>query len=256
MDVRFDPGEPRLELDFPDLGKLCSFVADARDRKHFYLSLDVPAKPHSEVVVDLGAAGRRLSFRALVVQVFRSGTAGHGTAFKVLELADLEMVNLTNEESVEGDQAKPQSPAKDKPDLGETLGESPIFRIQQLNTSQKIRLATRAGRTERQILLRDTSPQVHMGLLSNPHVEDSEVLDLVRSNRTAGGTLQRIAKDPKWAINYEIRLALVKHPQTPTPVAVGLLSRLNKRDLGTLGKSSTLRESVKGPALRLYLKKM
>lgn len=202
--------------------------------------------------MDLRQGNRVLSFQARVVQVFRSGSSGHGTAFQVPDPSELDETRLVEDRPTQD----PEAGKELGKDLGETLGSSPIFRIQKLNTSEKMRLATRAGHAERKILLRDPSPQVHMGLLSNPHVEDSEVLELVRSRRTVGSILQRIAKDPKWSGNYEIRLAVVRHPQTPTPLAVDLLRRLNKRDLGSVARSSSMREAVKGPALRLYLKQM
>lgn len=251
MKVIFDPGVSSLELRFDELERLRSFIDEARERRHFYLSLDAPAKPLAEVDVRLFQGGLRTSFRARVVQVFRSGSSGHGTAFQVLEPETLEVTEP--EAEVEASVGAPGEEKDEREKLGETLGSSPIFRIRQLNISEKMHLATRAGRTERQILIRDPSPQVHMGLLANPHLEESEVQELVKSSRASSGVLQRIAKDPKLAANYEIRLALVKHPQTPTPLAVSLLPRLHRRDLGALAKSSSLRESVKGPALRLYL---
>ena len=78
----------------------------------------------------------------------------------------------------------------------------------------------RANRTERQILLRETSPQVMMVLLNNPHVESDDVLAMVRSPYAPGSILKRVAGDRRWSTSPDIRIALVRNPQTPS--AVGL----------------------------------
>ncbi len=66
--------------------------------------------------------------------------------------------------------------------------------------------------------------------------------------------LQRIAKDRRWSTNYEIRLALVKNPQTPTPLALRMLDTLRERDLRVLAKGSTVREAIRGAALRKVIR--
>ena len=138
-------------------------------------------------------------------------------------------------------------------EVGGTLS---AVEIRRLNVTQRLRLATHAGRLERQILLRDTSPQVLMALLANPRIDEQEVKDLVRSPHAASGVLQQVAKDRRWSANHEIRLSLVKNPKTPTPLAQRLLPTLRKPDLQALAKSPNVREAIKGAALRLYLGKL
>ena len=67
--------------------------------------------------------------------------------------------------------------------------------------------------------------------------------------------LQRIAKDRRWSTSYEIRLALVKNPQTPTPLALRMLDTLRERDLRTLAKAGAAREAIRGAALRKVVKR-
>ena len=94
-----------------------------------------------------------------------------------------------------------------------------------------------------------------MGLLANPRIEHKDVLTLARSSAASSGVLQRIAKDRRWTANYEVRLALVKNPQTPTPLAVRMLDTLRERDLRVLAKGSTVREAIRAAALRLVIKR-
>ena len=140
-------------------------------------------------------------------------------------------------------------------DTSETRGRSAIFEIKRLNPSERMRLAARAGRPERQILLRDSSPQVLMQLLANPWIETKEVVEIVKNPQAASGVLQRVAQDRRFSSNYEIQVALVKNPRTPSPVAIRLLELLRTPDLRQLAKSQNLRENVRKAALRIVLKR-
>lgn len=139
---------------------------------------------------------------------------------------------------------------------GEVTGASPLFRIKALNPNERMRLATKAGRTERAILVRDTSPQVLMGLLSNPRLNGEDVLHLVRSTHANAALLKRVAEDRRWSQNPEIRVALVRSPKTPTPLALRLLETLRTPDLQVLAKSGQSKEALRRAAVRLYLKRI
>lgn len=139
---------------------------------------------------------------------------------------------------------------------GEMTGASPLFRIKAMNPNERMRLATKAGRTERAILVRDTSAQVLMGLLSNPRLDGEDVLHLVRSTHANAALLKRIAEDRRWSQNPEVRAALVRNPKTPTPLALRLLETLRTPDLQVLAKSGQSKEVLRRAAVRLYLKRI
>jgi|GEM_PF-1612972 len=139
---------------------------------------------------------------------------------------------------------------------GEVTGASPLFRIKALNPNERMRLATKAGRTERAILVRDTSSQVLTGLLSNPRLDGEDVLHLVRSTHANAALLKRVAEDRRWSQNPEIRAALVRNPKTPTPIALRLLETLRTPDLQVLAKSGQSKEALRRAAVRLYLKRI
>ena len=120
---------------------------------------------------------------------------------------------------------------------------------------EKARLARKANRTERQILLRETSPQVTLALLTNPHIEGDDVVQIVKSPYTPGGVLKRIAADRRWLSNPDVRQALVRNPQTPTPLAIRLLPGLPTPVLQALARGGEAREDLKKAALKLYLKR-
>lgn len=145
--------------------------------------------------------------------------------------------------------------AKEAVKRDETRGVSPAHRIREMNPNEKARLAARGGRQERRLLLRDHTFSVQMGLLNNPRTEIKEVLEIAKNPQTTGGILKRLATDRKYTSNYEIQLALVKHPGTPTPIAIRLLDLMRISDLRMLAKSQALRENVRKAALRLYLQR-
>ena len=267
MKVTLDPSRTTLRLDFETVEALRTFAADWLAKQGCLVRLSEPLKLWTQLDVELRQAGAaRLSVEARVLQVFGGGTGGFATALQATDAAPLERF-AADRQVAEGVTSTPPAGAPNGPDTpgergagpaattggggaGEMQGASPVFRIRQMNVSEKMRLASKASRGERQILLRDGSPQVLMGLLANPRIEDKEVLALAKSTSASGGVLQRIAKDRRWSGNYEIRLALVKNPQTPTPLALKFLETLREPDLRVLAKGSMVREAIRGAALR------
>ncbi len=157
------------------------------------------------------------------------------------------------------DDAEESSPGHDlqaevRESIG-TQGVSAFFEIKKLNPSQKIILAGKASRQQRQLLLRETSPSIHMALLSNPRIELREVQELAKNPQTSAGVLQRLANDKRWGSNYEIQLGIVKNPKTPSPLAIRFVEVLRTPDLRQLAKSQKLRENIRTAALRCYLRR-
>ena len=240
MRATLEPGGGTLRLDFDDVEALRAFAGDWLGKEGCLVRLPEALKLWTPLTVELRQAGVvRSAVEARVLQVFGAGPDGFATALQATDAAPLAEIS-------------PSAPAAGS---GETQGSSPIFRIREMNVSEKMRLASKATRGERQILLRDASPQVLMGLLANPRIEDKEVLALVKNASASGGVLQRIAKDRRWSGNYEIRLALVKNPQTPTPMALKMLETLREPDLRILAKGSMVREAIRGAALRKVIRR-
>jgi hypothetical protein len=139
--------------------------------------------------------------------------------------------------------------------VAETTGLSVQFEIKAMNPSQRALLAIKANRMQRQILLRDSSPQIQTSLLNNPHIEPKEILELAKNSQTVAPVLQRIAGEHRYLQNHEIRVALVKHPNTPTPLAIRMIDGMRTQDLRVLAKGQAVREAVRGAALRAYLRR-
>jgi hypothetical protein len=139
---------------------------------------------------------------------------------------------------------------------GETLGSSVVFDLQRLRPDQKVRLAGKANRLQRQILLRDRTPQVLLALLNNPWLENAEVLEMAKNPKVVGPVLQRLADDRRFGPNPQVQIALVRNPSTPWSVTMRLLPLVHTRELRELARSQQVREAVRKAALKLYLARM
>jgi len=127
--------------------------------------------------------------------------------------------------------------------------------IRNMHIKEKMMLAAKANKLEREILLRDLSPSVARLLIRNPRITDMDVLRMARDVSTPADVLDAIGKNRKWIQNVEIRLAVVKNPRTPPPLAHHHLMYLPTKDLSQLAKSQHVRDSIKREALSLLLKR-
>lgn len=255
MKLTLHAADDRLVLVFDDHEEARGFFGTAAAQHGFLIHLEQRLKQFQRIRLDARAEPSwSFSCTAEVVQLFPGPSIG--TAF---QLRDWDAVAFdrsfeagapdTDDETSDGDDM-PAGYHKE----GEH-GRSPLFRIKQLNPNDRFRLATRANRIERQILVRDTSPHVLMGLLSHPQLEDKEVLELVKSTHSSSGIMKRVSDNRKWMMNPEIRFHVVRSPKTPPQDAIKHLEALRTRELGTLAKGAS-REVLKKAALKVYLKRI
>ena len=195
--------------------------------------------PYFDAALSVTDGRFEISFTAEVVQAFPVAGA-FGTGFQLVGWDEKRQKEL--ERRLKGG-------AKE----GE-MDTSPMFRIKTMDPNQRFRLALRGNRTERAILLRDTSPQVLLGLLSHPQLETKEVVEIVNSNFASSAIMERVAKNRQWLLHPDIPATIVKSPKTPAPVALKLLEILRKSDLQKLAKGAP-RENIRKAALKLYEKR-
>ncbi len=241
MKVTLQPSDDKATLDFEAVPEVEAFFEQVKSQTGFYIQLERELKQYQKLTFTANAPPRfSFDFEAEVIQVFPTA-AGCGTAFQLCWRP--------------GQSEELDRKIKGRDDPDDASINSPLFKIRNMNPNERFRLATKATRTERQILLRDNSPQVLLGLLSHPRLENKEVLELVKSTQATGAMMERVASNRKWMANPEIQLAIVKSPKTSPPLAIKLLDALRTGDLRTLAKSSALREQVRSAALRAYLKR-
>ena len=236
-----------IEVSAPD--DAITFIEGAKTNHGFMIPLPDRPEPFSTFTFRLRASGGfGFSFDAKLLQLLEPPGGDLQGAFQLLDWDAAKDQELARKAAAAraGDDSAPE---------GETRGASPIHRIQKMDPGKRARLALRADRTERQILCRDTTPQVLLNMLSNPRVEAQNVLAIVKSTFANAGLLQRIATDRRWASNAEILTAIVRNPKTPTPIAIRLLEHLSTRELRQMARIGALRENVRRAAFRVYNKR-
>ncbi len=237
----------RIELDFESEVELREFVAAARSQGAFLLELAALPAPFASYTILLRLeTGFEAKLEGTVVQLFEEGDCP-SAAFELTPLA----------QSWERDfELRLRRAAKTAEDRSEMTGVPPIVRIRRMNVRERMFLAAKADRTERAALLRDSSAQVLMGLITNPRVGADDIVQIIRNPQVSPGVLDRITRETRWLANPEIQKALVRNPKTPSPVAMRLVDGLPTEELRRLAKlQSGVREPLRKAALRAYLKR-
>lgn len=148
-------------------------------------------------------------------------------------------------EPVPGGESGSDAPFVDQaPAIGEPPAEederSALQRISALNVAQRLALAMKGSREERQILIRDPNKIVGVAVLSSPKMTDTEVESIAKMASISEELLRIIANTRAWMKNYQVVVALAKNPKTPVAVSMNLLSRLSERDLRVLSSDRNI----------------
>jgi hypothetical protein len=246
MRSELQPAAGSLLLEFDQPEEIGEFFDHAESDQGFMLTLPAERPPRQYQTFQCTASGPqgfRFGFEAEAVQVFPRPD-GIGAAFQLRSWTDSKMRELERRLQALADT-----------DQGEQAGVSPIFRLKTMNPQQKARVAMKASRAERAILLRDHNAEVLNALLNHPRIEEAEVLEVVKSPHTNSAIMKRVADSKKWMGNQDIRIAVVRSPKTPTPLAIKHLSTLPITELQTLAKMGNAREVLRKEALKIYLAK-
>lgn len=138
-------------------------------------------------------------------------------------------------------------------DANERAQEGPVSvvkRIFQMSTAQKVITALKSGREERSILIRDPNRLVCTAVLGSPKLTDAEVESFASMKNVSDEVLRKIGTHREWTKKYSVIANLVKNPRTPVGVSMGLVSRLNPRDIKMLAVDKNVSEAVRKAAQR------
>ena len=126
-----------------------------------------------------------------------------------------------------------------------------IRRIMLMTVKDRIKLAMKGDREARGILIRDGNKIVSTAVVHNPRITDKEVEAIAAMRTAAEDVLRAIALNRAWARIYPVIHNLARNPRTPLPTALGLLPRLQGRDLTTLAQNRNVPDGVRRQAQRL-----
>jgi hypothetical protein len=137
----------------------------------------------------------------------------------------------------------------------EDLGDNLFAAVQKMSVMQKIKLARVGGKEARSLLIKDRNKIVATSVLASPKITETEVVAIANSRGVSDEILRLICMNRDWTKTYQIKLALVMNPKTPTPQAVKFINYLQEKDLRALMKSKDVSSQISTQARRIMQKK-
>lgn len=162
---------------------------------------------------------------------------------------ELDEEEWTDEQVAEAIEEVRQVPAEGERDEETGLSDA---QIRMLPLPVRLKLARKARRSLRNVLIRDPNPKVAVSVLKFNHVPDSEV-ELIANNRSVcEEVLAEIGSRREWVRKPLIVLSLVQNPKAPVALALKLVPRLSLRELRGLSLNRNISDAVRSTARRLY----
>jgi hypothetical protein len=127
---------------------------------------------------------------------------------------------------------------------------SAVQKIYRLDTAEKLITALKGTREERAILVRDPNRIVAAGVLGSPKVTDAEIESFASMKNVSDAVLRSIGNHREWTKRYGVIANLVRNPRTPLAISLGMVSRLNPRDMKSLAVDRNVPEAIRKQAQR------
>src|SRR5271155_583875 len=135
----------------------------------------------------------------------------------------------------------PSAPA----DIRRVADEIVIMRVPHLPVGEKLTLARRGSTRVAGALLAEGHPQAIKLALANAFLTESQVLKVLAKPGVPERVVAAISQHPRWAVQYNVRVALVRNQHTPVPVIQAFLPNLTVRDLKDLATLEGLSQHVR-----------
>jgi hypothetical protein len=132
----------------------------------------------------------------------------------------------------------------------ETEKVSAVQRLYRLNTAEKVVAALKGTREERAVLVRDPNRIVSSAVLGSPKLTDAEVEAISAMKNVSAEILRQIGTNKDFMKRYSVMSNLVKNPRTPLAVSIGMVPRLNPRDLKSIAVDRNVPEVIRKQAQR------
>ena len=125
---------------------------------------------------------------------------------------------------------------------------SAVQRLYRLNTAEKVITAPKGTREERAVLVRDPNRIVSTAVLGSPRLTDMEIEGFAGMKSVSDEILRQIGTHREWTKRYGVVLNLVKNPRTPLAVSLGMVARLNTRDIKSVSVDRNVPEVIRKQA--------
>lgn len=127
---------------------------------------------------------------------------------------------------------------------------SAVQRLYRLNTAEKVVTALKGNREERAVLVRDPNRIVATAVLGSPRLTDAEVESFAAMKNVSGEVLRIIGANKEWSKRYGVVSSLVRNPRTPLAISLGMVARLNPRDLKSISVDKNVPDVIRKHAQR------
>ncbi|MEE8386526.1 MAG: hypothetical protein V3S01_11485 [Dehalococcoidia bacterium] len=173
------------------------------------------------------------------------------------ELAQQVVQAMVAAETCERESAVPE-PTADADEDGESdaddaLVKHAMFRIMDMSTAEKVKLAFLGSAEERVILLRDSNRVVATSVLKSPRVSDKDAEAYANMRSLSEELIVMISNKRAWMRNYQVMMGVVKHPKSPARITMNLMPLVKDRELQLLMKDRNLPEATRQALRRAYL---
>lgn len=128
-------------------------------------------------------------------------------------------------------------------------------KIADLSVAQKIKLAYKANKEVRQMLIRETNKMIVSAVLNSGRLTDTEVVSLSKSRSVSSDVLRHISKNRDWMKNYEVQQGMVSNPKTPQAIAITLIKNMRLGDLGALARNTNVPAVIRTTAKQMWEQK-
>ena len=127
---------------------------------------------------------------------------------------------------------------------------SAVQRLYRMNTAEKMITALKGSREDRTILIRDPNRIVSTAVLGSPKLTEAEVESFASMKNVSGDVLRYIGNHKEWTKKYTVIQSLVRNPRTPLAISIGMVSRLNPKDIKTIAVDRNVPEVIRKQAQR------
>jgi hypothetical protein len=125
---------------------------------------------------------------------------------------------------------------------------SAVQKIYRMKTKEKMIAALLGSREERTILVRDPNRIVSSAVLGSPKLSDAEIESFAAMKNVSSEVLRGIGAHKEWSKRYSVVSNLVKNPRTPIGIAMGMVSRLNPKDMKAVAVDKNVPEAIRKAA--------
>jgi hypothetical protein len=127
-----------------------------------------------------------------------------------------------------------------------------IRKILSMNMKDRVKMAAKGDREARTILIRDANRIVSQAVVQNSRITEQEIEKIAAMRTVPEDVLRQIAINRTWARNYTIIHNLARNPRVPIGSVIGILTRLQTRDLQAMNKNRNVSDAVRKQAFRLF----